>query len=221
MNTHRSPLPLPSWTRPLVKSFGLSEASRLSLGQGWLAEQESAFRPAEVRLVNRGGALEILAVMIDDHVGNAVRGFNEKTWLNGDVFEIFLQPQPRLYFELHVTPENQRLFLRWRPADEVASATKVHSFEEALIHEQDFIESRTWVEAGGWAVWARVAWAKVGISDEAEAGFKAAFTRYDYGPDLSGPVLSGTPRFPRPNFHDRLHWHTFTPGALLARPDSA
>jgi len=84
--------------------------------QAWLEALEPNFAPALTRIYAEADGLVVLAVLENGQIYNSADSFNQKTWRTGDVFEIFTQVSPDLYYEFHVTPENQNLFLRWNPA---------------------------------------------------------------------------------------------------------
>ncbi len=68
--------------------------------------------PGSVRLECDGRRLYFYADLIDSEVHNSAERNNVKTWLTGDVIELFFQPKGRDdYYEFHVTPNGKTLQL--------------------------------------------------------------------------------------------------------------
>jgi hypothetical protein len=174
--------------------------------QGWRETPEPGFEPAHAALYAEPNGFLVLAVLGDRAIGNSADGFNQRTWESGDVFEIFIQTDPDTYYECHVTPENQHLFLKW-----TSESIKNGAFEEALISDRDFLNSQTHLhpEKNYWTVLARIPYAKLGIAPGAKPlDLKVAFARYDTG-STEKPILSATPDFPEALYHNRSVWHKF------------
>src|SRR5204863_1077141 len=82
--------------------------------QAWLEAEETGFLPATVRVGWRENSLLVFAELTDADVFNGATKLNERTWELGDVFEMFLRSSNgQSYVEFHVTPNNQRLQLRY------------------------------------------------------------------------------------------------------------
>lgn len=196
---------LPSAGFPDVPSM-FHGALNLSLEQRWLLRREAHFTPGEVSVgwgrapQGTGDALWVWARLTDEEPENAARRPNEHTWRLGDVFEIFAGArQDSVYFELHITPENQTLQLR---IEDFAAMQR--NFEGALMADGP-LWHRTRLVPGGWEALAAVPLAL--ISSESR-GF-LSFGRYDYQPERELPVISSTSPHAMPNFHRRFEWLPF------------
>ncbi len=206
-------LSLASIADDLAKSNGLNSAPLLSLPlqQGWREEPEEDLAPGLARIYAGEAGFDVIAVFEDEHIENTADGFNQKTWQTGDVFELFIQAATDRYYEVHVTPENQNLFLRWSPATFAAVKKGEYSFQDALITDRDFATSRTQVfpKEGYWTVFLHLPYASLELekSELDDAPIKVAFTRYDVTPGREKAVLSATPAFPRASFHIIDAWH--------------
>lgn len=187
---------------------------RLPYRQAWLEQPEIDFRPglAQIHAVQDG--FVVLAALKDDDIHNSADGFNQKTWLMGDVFEFFIQTADDVYYEIHVTPENQVLFLKWSPELFRAVGRKEASFSSALIDDKQFASSSTIRNnaSGYWTVCLFLPYAKLGLRQEklAESSLRVSFTRYDAAVGRA-PVLSATPPFTKENFHQLDVWHRLAP----------
>ena len=187
------------------------------LGQSWLTQHESDFRPATVWAFQTDSFLGVYARLQDEDIGNSARTENMRTWETGDVLEIFLRPQPGLrYLEFHVTPENQRLqlsfeseaYARARP-DSIGKhpvrwlegiGLPAGSFESEALVRTEYKE---------WRVLARIPLALFGRADGIPAGeqWLVSFCRYDYTRGRNLPVLSTTSSHAEADFHDNAGWH--------------
>ncbi len=192
----------------------------LPLRQAWRAQPEAGFAPGRVRLYATDEGFVVLAVLEDASIHNGTDGFNQKTWENGDVFECFIETGAGRYYEVHVTPENQNLFLRWSPESYRAFRANEVSFESALIDDRSFARSETEAApgAGFWTVYLLIPYASLGLDipggpmdgDRSPRELRFSFARYDTGPGAGEPVLSATPEFPEANYHLRTYWHPVT-----------
>lgn len=171
-------------------------------------------------MFREGMNLVVLAVLSDESITNAyslatklpgkdlIGAFDQKKWLSGDVFEIFIQTDRETYFEFHVTPGNQRLSLAWTAA--LRDAKKRGDIAIEDIMRGGLIRSRTNViqERSLWTVVATIPFRAVGIDFDSEyPDLKVAFARYDASADSAPIVLSATPNFPVLDFHQRAFWH--------------
>jgi hypothetical protein len=193
----------------------------LAFQQAWLDAPDADFSPALARVYVDDEDLVLLAVLQDLQIANSADGFNQKTWTTGDVFEIFIEVDPDLYYEFHVTPENQNLFLRWEPDHFRAVRKGEAEFETALIQDPSFLQSTTEINPEGnfWTVCARIPLDRL-LAEQANRGQSLRFSlaRYDTTAGNPEPVLSATPDLTEANFHDRAPWHTLP--EALATPQS-
>lgn len=173
--------------------------------QAWRDVVEPDFAPGTVRVGWRGESVLVFAELTDEDIFSAATDLNQKTWLLGDTFEIFLQPPGgRAYVELHVTPNNQRLQLRYDDA-----AARNGAWEHALVGGKMF-RSTTWVwpEVERWFVYVEIPFGEVsgGTLPEAGSRWRFSFSRYDYRRGRVEPVLSSTSAHAEPDFHRQHEW---------------
>lgn len=184
-----------------------------TMGQAWRSTPENELRPGTVRFGWTSDDLWILADLTDKHVASRSTGHNQDMWTLGDVFEIFIarRGSPR-YLELHVTPNNHRLHLRWtrRDFDKVRNnQKKVSDFRD----DPNAFES--WVRRGpdgsGWQVLARIP-ATIfpgGKAFRTRQRFAFSFSRYDAGSEEETPkILSSTSPHRKLSYHRRHEWRT-------------
>ena len=184
--------------------------AELVLKQAWREEHEPDFMPALGRIYTHTDGLVVLAVIRDRSIYNSAKRLNQKTWTTGDVFEIFFEVSGDLYYEFHVTPENQNLLLRWDPAHFKKVRRGEAEFESALIDDPSFIQSKATINTDDnyWTVHALIPYQALdSAAAAANPNWKFAFARYDTTVGEDQPVLSATPDYPEANFHDRERWH--------------
>jgi hypothetical protein len=174
---------------------------KVELTQAWRNEVESEFEPAWAQLGWRDDLFLIFAELSDRDIFNRAQRLNEKTWLLGDVLEIFVQREhDAAYFEYHVTPENQRLQLKFASAAPGQGLT--------FLDDPALLTSRTWIfpEQKRWCVFAQISGQSLGVTKGSLAGEKWKFSlgRYDYTRGREEPVISSSSLHREPYFH-RLH----------------
>ena len=167
-------------------------------GQHWLSQTEPAFMPGQVAFGPSGNELLIHAELSDSHVMQDVFPFNFPAFMQCDAFEIFLGPADgNAYYELHVTPSNSVLQLRF----DGAGQTK--SLEEHTVAKPLFT-GETSLTPEGWSVVARIP--LVGLFPTSHPDWLLSFGRYDYTPGNPEPVISSTSPHAVCNFHRREEW---------------
>jgi hypothetical protein len=198
-----------------AKSLGISiePHSVFQTRQAWLDSAEDEFQPACIHLYPEHDRLCIIAALQDTLPRNKAIRLNETTWELGDVFEIFLQMenQPN-YLEIHVTPENQRLQLRWTARTFDLFKAGERPLEASMVADPDWIESQTVVtpEKSLWLVYTGIPWSVFDLVEKTkDEHLYCAFCRYDIN-SVGKETLSATPAFPRANFHLRDFWHRLT-----------
>ncbi len=182
------------------------------LAQAWHENREPDFAPATVRVGWNGDFLLLFAELIDADIHNKATRLNEKLWELGDVLEVFLRPADQsAYLEFHVSPENQRLQLRFADATQVSEIRKTGSVDRFLIPGNAF-HSATWVEPENkrWFVFARIPSKSVCDNPRPLKGsqWHFSFSRYDYTRGREKPVISSTSPHTVPNFHHQHEWGT-------------
>lgn len=194
--------------------LALQFAVPIPLTQSWLLEEEPGFCPGIVRMGWRDQSLAVFAELTDADIFNHATGLNQRTWELGDVFEIFLCPaNSSSYVELHVTPHNHRLQLRYPDSRAAEIAREMDRFEEYLVSHEVF-RSVTWNDGnnGQWALYAEIPVANVtgasGPTDNAEWRF--SFCRYEYTRGVTAPVISSTSPHSIPDFHRQHEWGVMT-----------
>ena len=186
------------------------QSSVIELGQSWLSKHEGWFRPATVRIGWQNEDLLVLAEMDGNDVFSLATALNQKTWELGDAFEIFLRPvQQSAYLEFHVTPNNQRLQLRFPDAEAVRGAKLSGDFQPFFL-DGNVIESSSWVrpEEHRWIAFARIPATAVCDSPQPLAGQKwfFSFCRYNYRRDSEAPILSSSSPHQEADFHCQSAW---------------
>jgi hypothetical protein len=182
--------------------------------QAWLDAEAAGFSPGVVRAGWRGNLLLVFAELTDADIFNDATQFNQRMWELGDAFEIFLRPAgSESYVEFQVTPNNQRLQLRYPDANALALARKTGSIEKFLI-PTDAFRSLTWIEKQNcqWSVYAAIPAAAVcGPQKSIEnAQWHFSFGRYDYTRGIHEPVISSTSPHAQPDFHRQHEWGLMT-----------
>ena len=188
------------------------EAMPCSFWQAWLNREAANFSPGTVRVGSRKGSLQVFAQLTDADIFSSAMQLNERTWELGDAFEIFLRgTENESYVEFHVTPNNQRLQLRYPNAAAVESARKNGGLEKFLIRGEAF-RSTTWINKNQWFVYAEIPTSIVNGSDGpvADAQWRFSFGRYDYTRGVKEPVISSTSPHQEPDFHRHEEWGMMT-----------
>jgi hypothetical protein len=199
---------------PEVLGEVFQNAAPCVLRQAWLDREETDFAPAVVRTGWRDNTLLLFAELTDLDIFNRATALNQRAWELGDVLEIFLRPvEQQAYVEFQVTPENQRLQLRYPDAAAPALARSSGSLKEALVSGEAF-RSRTWVrpERRKWDVYAEIPARSVCDSPQPLGGrqWHFSFSRYDYTRGRAEPVISSTSPFTLPDFHRQQEWGILT-----------
>jgi hypothetical protein len=183
-------------------------------GQAWLDENQAEFSPATVRVGWRENSLLVFAELADRDIFNRATELNQRTWELGDVLEIFLgSAEGGSYLEFHVTPDNQRLQLRYVDGDSVARLRKTGDLKEFLIPGAAF-HSATWIESRlqQWSVFAEIpAFVVCGSTAPiANTQWRFSFGRYDYTRGAAEPCISSTSPHVKPDFHRQHEWGILT-----------
>ena len=167
-------------------------------GQPWLSQTEPAFAPGQVFIACENDALVIRAELNDAHVTQDVFPFNFPAFMHCDAFEIFLGPaDEKAYYELHVTPSNSVLQLRFDGVEEAKQ------FESLTVAEPLFY-SETSLTSDGWSVIVRIP--LDGLFPTMHPEWLLSFGRYDYTPGQPKPMISSTSPHVICNFHRREEW---------------
>ena len=180
-------------TQPLVLS-----GPTWVYGQPWLPQVEPAFAPGRVSTGLLNDELVVRADLHDTHVMQDVFPFNFPAFTQCDAFEIFLRPtEEQAYYELHVTPSNSVLQLRFD-----GTGTK-KALVEHMVAEPLF-SSQTSITPEGWTIVARIPLKSLfpGLHPE----WFLSFGRYDYTPGHTEPVISSTSPHTVCNFHRKDEW---------------
>ncbi|MDB6018008.1 MAG: hypothetical protein JWR19_2497 [Pedosphaera sp.] len=185
-------------------------ATPCSLRQAWLQKEETDFAPAMVRVGWRSESLLIFAELTDVDVYNQATSLNQRIWELGDTFEIFLRPVTQeSYVEFHVSPNNQRLQLRFKDAGALDHVRKTGSIESVVVVGEAF-RSTTWVrpETQQWFAYAEIPASSVSDRSGPLNGcqWSFSFSRYDYTRGRKEPVISSTSGHAQPNFHRQHEW---------------
>jgi hypothetical protein len=191
----------------------LRDAPVCPLGQYWFPAPQKEFRPATVRAGWTESALVVLAELEDSDIFNPITEFNAMSFQHGDVFEMFLRPtEQSAYCEFHVTPQNQRLQLRFPSSDALSKPRPSPGIpRDWMIYDRQ-IDTRVRVEGaqGRWWVLAAIPADMVADSGVLGPGSRwlFSFSRYDYTRGKPAPVLSSTSPHREVNFHRQQEWGT-------------
>ncbi len=180
--------------------------------QYWKPEPEAAFRPATIRVGWRNKEFLVYAVLSDDDIFNPVSEFNEPAFMKGDVFEMFLRPVDQdAYFEIHVSPENQKFQVRFPSAAAFLGRTSGPIPSDWMLSHRQ-VSSRVLVERDQkrWRVLAQIPFDLVAENSIPTAGSKwlFSFSRYDYTRGVAQPVYSSTSPHVKLSYHIQEDWGT-------------
>lgn len=179
----------------------------MPLRQAWrTGGPEEGFRPAWARIRWTEKGLLCETIFSGGGARNAARTLNERTWELGDVAELFvLEPGGARYLEVHVTPENVRLQLRFP----VGAIARVRAGEETLesylVDDPGWVSSRSVVGPSAWSTAIFVPAAAFNLVQlESRIAFRAAVCRYDCASESA--VLSSTAPLTQRSFHAPHEW---------------
>jgi len=153
-------------------------------------------------------ALHFRIIFLGPKQGNRATRLNERTWEMGDVAEVFLQTDGSGdYLEIHLTPENQRLQLRWTADGLSRVRQRAARLEDYMVPDANWVLSEANCDEGWWSGVITVPAAVLGLSELQDGQYlRAAVCRYHY--DVSGkPQLSSTASLPTSFFHQPAHWN--------------
>ena len=182
-----------------------------ALRQSWRGGTNGAdFRPGWFRLGWSPDALVVDSVFMSPHARNAARHLNERTWELGEVTETFIEEQgARHYLEVHVTPENQRLQLRFPRGGIEQLRAGTASLDTFLIRESAWAWSAAWIRGDHWMARLILPASCFGQGFLAAGRtFRGNFCRYDCA-DEGEPILSATAPLTEPSYHRRHEWQRF------------
>ncbi len=182
------------------RAFSEAEPGRLE--QAWLQKPQTLFRPAEVRVGRVEQTLWVYAELSDDDIFNPATQLNQPTYELGDAFEMFLRPLPQgEYYELHVSPHNQKYQLHFPTSPRPSELQTV---------DEELFQSRTQIvpQQKMWRVLASIPIASICRKGQVETGDEwiFSFSRYDYTRGQERPVLSSTSPHRRLDFHRQQEW---------------
>ncbi|MSU66598.1 MAG: hypothetical protein EXS38_10965 [Opitutus sp.] len=178
------------------------------LVQAWRpAGLEPGFQPGWARVSWDESFLRFEIYFKASAPSNRARGLNERTWELGDICEVFLGiPDTTDYLELHVTPENQRLQLRWRTDGLERFRAGAAPLADFLVADASWVESVTAIAQGYWFTEVVVPAAVLGCAAfAAGTALRAAVCRYDCD-GRPEPVFSSTAPLRELSYHRRQDW---------------
>jgi len=178
--------------------------------QAWQPEVSAGFAPASVQVGRRAGWLLVFATLTDQDIFSHATEINQRMWELGDAFEIFLRPADQTaYFQLDLTPNNQRMQLQITSAEALRRAQTANEFAE-LVLPGAVVRSAVWVtpEKDKWFVYAAISaeatFGRGSLSPERQWHF--SFSRYDHTRGQLEPVISSTSPHARADFHRQQEW---------------
>lgn len=206
----------PSWivapARAIEPPFAADHAAgAIPLQQAWRGSLERNFRPGWARAHWEPAALHFDILFMGGGARNKARSLNERTWTLGAIAEIFLmQPDLGCYIELHITPENQRLQLRWPVGAIAEMQSGKRPLSDFLVWDEAWVQSSSCVTEKDWQVSVTIPVSVVdprrGARFHAGTTLLANVSRYDYpvGPE---PILSATAPLREAFYHRWEDWH--------------
>ena len=191
------------------------------LRQSWRSDGlERTFQPGWARITWDPHHLFYEAFFRGASPANRARTLNERTWEFGDICEVFVEAAGGSgYVELHVTPENQRLQLLWRPrAFEKFSAGQTQ-LDAATVDDPNWVQSAVQLIETGWAIHAILPARILGVEElSPKLSLRTAVCRYDCGPGGEPVRLSSTAALTFPSYHRREEWHRLVLVTTSIRP---
>lgn len=195
---------VPDEETSVVAAF--AELPALVFAQKWKSASDAGLKPGQVKVGRRGNALWALAEMEDEDIFNLADGHNQATWELGDAFEVFLQRDgEQSYTEVHVTPENFRLHLRFPDETAIGRVRAGGQRHADYFGDPDALVSFTWRHApeNFWRVLVKLPC----VVSSGET-WRLSFCRYD-ATHGAGPVPSSTSPHTVANFHRPSEWRLF------------
>jgi len=184
-------------------------AATWTYSQSWLPALETDFQPAAVHFTWLPDALHLTATLHDRDIYNPATRFNEVAYPLGDVFELFVRPDDQeTYFEIHVTPHNQVMQLRWPRHVRQCTIPREGTDAERLAAYFVWtprVPSATRVDhaAQRWQVSLTLPFALIverGVMTAGRPWFISC-SRYDYTHGRERPVFSSTSPHALPDYH--------------------
>jgi hypothetical protein len=178
----------------------------LDFEQRWRPTSDTRFKPGQVKVGRRESGLWALAEMEDEDIFNLADRHNQPTWELGDAFEVFMQQEgERSYTEVHVTPENYRLHLRF-PDETVIGKVRAGEQRHAdYFEDTDLLVSHTWLHKQE-NVWRALVKLPCVVSPGGQ--WRLSFCRYDATHGAS-PVAASTSPHTVADFHRPSEWRLF------------
>ncbi|MFO1053215.1 MAG: hypothetical protein U1F36_13465 [Planctomycetota bacterium] len=181
-----------------IPALGRHQTLVFTLGQAWRSAPEPELRPTRVEARFADGRLMVDAELVDDDVFNRATRHNQRTWELGDVLEIFVRrDDSEEYTEVHVTPDNLRLHLRFEDFTQVSRIADI----DEVAADPESIASTVDRTSRGWRT-------RVVVPVDAAIGdlLRLSFCRYDATRGREQPVLSSSSPHPELSFHRPLEW---------------
>jgi len=177
-----------------------ANAAQLPFVQGWRETPSPRLREGGVRVGWNTAGLWVFAAMTDENIVTRATANNQRLWILGDVFEIFVRDlDGEEYLELHTDPAGFWMQLRFA-SDRIFPLVKARQFKtDDLIVEEPLFRTKARIREGGWDVLACVTAVR-------GRNLRASFSRYDYAEAGGKPVLSSTSAHREVNFHDQSDW---------------
>lgn len=181
------------------------------LGQHWRPAPAPGLNPGWARIRWNCTGLFYEVLFLQRRPANRARRLNERTWELGDIAEFFLQlPGGDGYWEFHVTPENQRLQLRWPAGGLAAFRAGRAAFEDFTLGPEAGLTSTATVWPDRWCATLTIPAAVLGLGGFAPGqSLRAAVCRYDCSGSAE-PVCSSTAPLLEPAFHRPAEWSVLT-----------
>lgn len=211
-DTPSAPEPTSQATSACRQSSQEQASHTLSLRQHWLDTPSDDFTEGQVMLHSAPTGLTLNVTLQDRDIYNEATTPNQRTWELGDVVEIFVAvPGSPRYWELHITPGNQRLQLAWDPAGFKAYRQGNRPFSDFFVEDMSFMQSQTQIDSANdrWHIQAFIPWSSLGLPDgQTEYTLEIAVCRYDATHNKEKATLSSTAPLTKASYHRRHEWDT-------------
>lgn len=176
----------------------------LTYGLHWKETPDPAFQPGTVQVKRVGDTLELEARLCDKAIHSPGAKFNDMAYTKSDVFELFIKGEgDSHYHEIHVTPDNVLLQLRFE-----VGAKRPFDIDKALVWEP-LLESSTERFDGGWIARFSVPLANICSQSPLPTAWKISCGRYDYqqtGDGTFKALFSNTAPLTVADFHRHEEW---------------
>lgn len=152
----------------------------------------------------------VRGLMVDSDVANTAVGRNDRTWLKGDVLELFFQPAgSERYVEAHVTPSLATLEYAIPEAEGLRAGRYADVNLGCDLGLRATAKRFDVGDLSGWQGTLRIPLANLGVAPESRGPVGSfCVCRYNYNRAWGKtPECSASAPFPTLAFHQPAYWH--------------